>query len=79
MLDKGKLTDEPFTCVSLVSPEFIQHRRPGRPATAAMGQAVPESVHDITEEASVKLIRQMVEFARQSEQTGQPVLELVVM
>ena len=80
LLDRGKLTDEPFTAVSQFSPEFAAALA-GLDDAAAAGLAAGWSgvIDGVTEEHAAGLLRRMREFARGAAEAGLPVLELVRM
>jgi hypothetical protein len=80
LLDRGSLSDTPFSAVSRVSPEFVQMLAGlDEPGTAMLAQGWAAAVEGVTEEAMVQLVRQMAEFARQATQAEKPVLELDIM
>jgi hypothetical protein len=80
LLDRGKMSDTPFTAVSRVAPELVQILAAlDQSAMSELARAWAGAVEGVTEEAAVDLIRQMMEFARQAVQAGKPVLELIIM
>lgn len=80
LLERSKMFDTPFTAVSRVSPEFLQAlTNLGNEAINDLGRRWAGVINDVTEEAAIRLVGQMVEFARQASQTDQSVLELDVM
>lgn len=79
LLDKSKLTAEPFTAVSTVTPEFLHALLALDDAgLVALGTAWATAV-DIGEATAVQTVCHMADFARQAAAAGLPVLELVVM
>lgn len=80
LLDRSKLTATPFTCVSLVSPEFVQLLADlAEPAVGELARAWAAAIDGVTEDAALLLVHEMAEFARTAAKAGKPVLELVVM
>jgi len=80
MLDKSKLTADPFTVVSQVSPELLQKLVSlDQAALAELGRGWAQSTHDLPEDHAMALVQSMADFARQAAEAGKPVLELVVM
>jgi len=80
LLDRGKLTEEPFTAVSQLTPEFAAALASlDDPAAAELGRAWSGAIDRVSEEEAIALVRQMAEFARGAATAGLPVLELVRM
>ena len=80
LLDRGKMTDTPFTAVSRVAPEFLQALAAlDGPAAGELGRGLAAAIYGVTEDAATKLVGQMAAFARQATKAGLPVLELDVM
>jgi hypothetical protein len=80
LLDRGKMTDTPFTAVSRVAPEFVAALAAlDPPAVKELGRGWAAVIDGVSEEAAIELVNQMVVFARQAGEAGQSVLELDVM
>ena len=80
LLDRGKMTDTPFTSVSRVAPEFLQALTAlDEPATAELGRGWAGAIDGVEEEAATKLVASMADFARQAASADDPVLQLDVM
>jgi hypothetical protein len=80
LLDRGKMTDTPFTAVSRVAPEFVAALAAlDGPAAGALGGGWAQAVDGVTEAAAADLVGRMAEFARRAAADGVPVLELDVM
>lgn len=80
LLDRGKLTEEPFTAVSQLAPEFVAALAGlDDPAADALGKAWSDSIDGVPERDAAQLVRQMGEFVRRGAAAGLPVLELVRM
>jgi len=80
LLDRGKATDEPFTAVSQLTPEFAAALAGlDEKAVAELGKSWFESIDGAAEEDAVGLVRQMREFSQSAASAGLPVLELVRM
>jgi len=80
LLDRGKATDEPFTAVSQLTPEFAAALAGlDEKAVAELGKSWFESIDGVAEEDAVGLVRQMREFSQSAASAGLPVLELVRM
>jgi hypothetical protein len=80
MLDRSKMTDDPFTAVSTMTPEFVAALAAlDALAAEAMGKAWAAALDNVPEEHAVALVNQMAEFARKATKAGSPVLELIRM
>jgi hypothetical protein len=80
LLDRGKMTDSPFTAVSQVSPEFLQKLLAvDTAALADLARPWAAAIEGVKEEAANQLLQNMAQFARQAEQAGKPVLQLDIM
>ncbi len=80
MLERSKITDDPFTAVSTMTPEFVAALAAlDVPAAETMGKAWAAALEGITEDHAVGLVNQMAEFARTATKAGSPVLELIRM
>jgi len=80
LLDRGKLTEEPFTAVSQLTPEFSAVLASlDDSAAAELGRAWSGAIDGVPQEDAIALVRQMAEFARGAATAGVTVLELVRM
>jgi hypothetical protein len=80
LLDRGQMSDTPFTAVSRVAPEFVQALAAlDGPAAGELGRAWAGAIDGVAEGAAAQLVARMGEFARQAAAAGLPVLELDVM
>jgi hypothetical protein len=80
LLDRGKMSDTPFTAVSRVAPEFVQALAAlDGPAAGELARGWAAVIDGVTEQAATQLVTRMGEFARQAAAAGLPVLELDVM
>ena len=80
LLERGKLTDEPFTAVSQLSPEFAAVLASlDDPAVQDLAKAWSGAIDGVKEEDAVAMLQQMKEFAQRAAASGLPILELVRM
>lgn len=80
LLDRGKLTEEPFTAVSQLTPEFVEALAGlDDPAADALGKAWSNAIDGVPEAHAVQLVLQIGGFVRRGVAAGLPVLELVRM
>jgi hypothetical protein len=80
LLDRGKVTDTPFTAVSTMTPEFVAALAAlDAPAAETMGKAWAAQLDNVSEAHAVGLVNQMADFARKATKAGSPVLELIRM
>lgn len=80
LLDRSKMTAEPFTSVCRVSPEFVAALALFDEAKIAeSGRVWSAAIDNVPEATAIRLVASMVEFARGAEAAGVPVLELNVM
>jgi hypothetical protein len=80
LLGRSKMTDTPFTAVSQVSPEFVQHLAAlDAVALGELARSWARAVEGVAEEAAIKLVQEMAAFAQRAEQAGKPVLQLDLM
>ena len=76
LLDRSKMTAEPFTSVCRVSPEFVaalavfDERK-----IEESGRAWSEAIENVAEETAIRLVTSMAQFARSAQTSGLPVLE----
>ncbi len=80
LLNRGKMTDDPFTCVSQVDAEFTQRLMALDAAgVAELAGKWVEVIDRVKPSAAEELIQAMADFARQAEKAGKPVLQLDVL
>ncbi|MFO0825342.1 MAG: hypothetical protein U0792_19855 [Gemmataceae bacterium] len=80
LLDRGKMTEEPFTAVSQMNPEYLEALvKLDETGLLAVAKQWSASIDRVSEEAAAKLLRSMAELAKTATKSGKPVLELVVM
>lgn len=80
LLVRGKMTEEPFTCVSLVEASFLQalDNLTDQQLTEH-ADAWAQKIEGVTSEAARQLLGQMAAFARQAREAAKPVLQLDVL
>ena len=80
LLDRGKMTETPFTAVSRVAPEFVQALAAlDGPAAGELGRGWAGAIDGVTEAAAADVVARSAEFARRAAADGRPILELDVM
>lgn len=80
ILDRSKLTAEPFTCVSQVSPEFVHALSSLSPSSLPpLALSFSTSIDGVSESSALALLQSLCDFSRQALDSGQPVLELDMM
>jgi hypothetical protein len=77
LLVRGKFTDEPFTCVSRVAPEFVDRLASmSTEEVTTLATQWQKQVVDQTVDALIKLVQAMAAFAAKAKQAFMPVLQL---
>jgi hypothetical protein len=80
LLDRSKVTDDPFTAVSTMTPEFVAALAAlDGSAAETMGKAWAAELDGVNEQHAIGLVKQMAEFCRKATRAGSPVLELIRM